>query len=335
MLNPNTVGVTWGTDPEGFFQKDGRIIGSEKLVPQNGINVPLVGKIVRDGVQFELNPNAGDFMGLCKRVGLLMGRLRGAVAEQKGVSVSFEGLVEVEQEELDSLEPRSQQLGCMPSLNVYADRPVTVDGLTYRKRSSGGHIHVGVNAYQNALLFKERTRLIPLQDIFVAIPSVLLDRDPGAKERRENYGRAGEHRLPYHGIEYRTLSNYWLRDPALMSLVFGMSNFAVSILQAVNNGQEELWAELTDTINIERVITAIETNDYAEARAIFEITIPFIRKQSNGAFPLHADNIDSFVKLSESVYRYGINRMLPEDHIFERWAMPQKEAFNEYLKRVS
>jgi hypothetical protein len=59
---------------------------------------------------------------------------------------------------------------------------------------------------------------------------VLLDRDPRAAERRQIYGRAGEYRLPDHGLEYRTLSNFWLRAYPLFSLVMGLSRLAVSVV---------------------------------------------------------------------------------------------------------
>src|SRR5262249_35468363 len=38
--------------------------------------------------------------------------------------------------------------------------------------------------------------------------------------RRQFYGRAGEYRLPRHGLEYRTLGNAWLYHPAWTQLLF-------------------------------------------------------------------------------------------------------------------
>ena len=58
MLQP--VSITYGADPEGFFMKDGKVIGSDKILPEEGLRLsPYTSPVVvRDGVQFELNPMA-------------------------------------------------------------------------------------------------------------------------------------------------------------------------------------------------------------------------------------------------------------------------------------
>ena len=53
--------VVIGCDPEFFFAKKGKIIGAEKVLPEDGLKyVPSWGesksKIIIDGVQAELNP---------------------------------------------------------------------------------------------------------------------------------------------------------------------------------------------------------------------------------------------------------------------------------------
>lgn len=45
---------------------------------------------------------------------------------------------------------------------------------------------------------------------------------------------AGEYRLPAHGVEWRTLSNAWLRAPQLMYLVVGTARAAFNIGWADN-----------------------------------------------------------------------------------------------------
>ena len=71
---------------------------------------------------------------------------------------------------------------------------------------------------------------VKILDIVVGNTCVIMDRAPSQVERRKVYGRAGEYRLPAHGIEYRTLSNFWLRSYQLTHLVFSLARFAINIL---------------------------------------------------------------------------------------------------------
>ena len=59
MLNV-VKGVTYGCDPELFFQHSGRIIGAEKVIPTEGLQSKRAYSpdVVLDGVQVELNPCA-------------------------------------------------------------------------------------------------------------------------------------------------------------------------------------------------------------------------------------------------------------------------------------
>jgi hypothetical protein len=205
MLNPR-IAPEFGSDPEAFFERKGQIIGSEKLIPKQGINT-RAGRIVRDGVQFELNPGSGTVNQLATNIGRLFSAVQRRLDKNPGVSICFDGLVEVSADELASLSPATRILGCMPSQNAYQNRPINVDPVLYRKRSSGGHIHIGT---RDRKFREQRQRAVYVFDILIGNSTVLLDRDPGAAERRENYGRAGEFRTPSHGLDYRTTSNFWL-----------------------------------------------------------------------------------------------------------------------------
>ena len=54
-------------------------------------------------------------------------------------------------------------------------------------------------------------------DFFLGLPSLAYDND---KLRREMYGKAGCYRPKPYGVEYRTLSNAWLKSEKLMRWVF-------------------------------------------------------------------------------------------------------------------
>lgn len=236
-----------GCDPEMFFEKGGQIIGAEKVVGEEGLSDKgTYGKqkaFVLDGVQIEMNPNPSHCRAnLCNELQVHFRTLRDHLKNMKGVTASFRSVVEVNKAELDSLSDKAKALGCAPSHNLYDSKAtVSVNGAEYNKRSAGGHIHVGmVTPYKEGnVMFRSTNRvdllpyreeLVPLMDCLVGLPSVFVDRDPLASERRKVYGRAGEYRLPPHGLEYRTLSNFWLRSVPLTSMFMGLSRLALSTL---------------------------------------------------------------------------------------------------------
>lgn len=316
-------GVWYGTDPEGFFVQNGRVIGSERVLPKEGL-----GRIVRDGIQFELNPKASpSIRGLGNNVRDAFRDLHDHLGRYPDVGISYEGVVEVERAELDSLSEDSRILGCMPSRNAYGDKPITVDPLVYRKRSAGGHNHYGLIGTSIFLdeEVDERQRLVPLLDIFVGNTCVMLDRDPNAAERRENYGRAGEFRLPDHGLEYRTLSNFWIRNYALMSLVFGLGDIAISTLVA---GIDE---KLRDSVDLLNFIEAIDTNNFELARRNFvSLTAFFQDNLPKEGFVLNPTSLDRFLQFADLVKVKGLESIFQEDPM-DHWVSGRFVEFSELL----
>ena len=75
------------------------------------------------------------------------------------------------------------------------------------------HIHLG---YQNPDV-ETSLLLIKYLDAYLGVPSVLLD---GDTNRRSLYGKAGAFRLCDYGLEYRTLSSYFLRTKTTLTFVW-------------------------------------------------------------------------------------------------------------------
>jgi hypothetical protein len=333
------VYVTFGCDPEFFFERDGQVIGSEKVLAEKpnpprkrnpyGYYDPIPNELisyrrfVQDGVQAELNPhgngcraNLAYSMAACFKV------LKTHLAEMPGVSVSFKSMVEVSPEELDSLSPRSKALGCLPSLNIYEEgATVGVDGHTYRKRTAGGHIHLGLEG----LLKSNAVKLVPILDLLVGNTSVLIDRDPHAAERRLHYGRAGEYRLPSHGLEYRTLSNFWMRSYQLMSLVMGLSRMSVAVLNTSQtlHGWDSV-KELMKDVDQQKVRAAINHNDRFLAWENFQPVQAFIKKHVTyeQGMGLEKDSLRAFEYFLSRIDSEGIEVWFPEDP-FDHWCKHQ------------
>lgn len=138
----------------------------------------------------------------------------------------------------------ARQLGCEPDLNAYTLSENKVpEGAGERPfRTAGGHVHIsfcqGADVKDPAHIQRCAT-LVKQLDFFLGQASVLWDSDG---DRRAVYGRAGAFRPKSYGLEYRTLSNQWLRTDQLMSLVYDLSHHAVDRLLAGDRpfaGQED------------------------------------------------------------------------------------------------
>ena len=152
--------------------------------------------------------------------------------------------------------PAALEFGCDPEMNAYDMRevmpPTCEAGNTFR--SGGGHIHLGhVDGDVYPLVHvMGRWWLTRLLDLFVGLPSILIDNDPTSQARRQLYGGAGNMRPKPYGLEYRTLSNFWLATPRLVRLNHDLCGFVLDFMQK-DDFHQNLWEtyadELRDTIN--------------------------------------------------------------------------------------
>lgn len=309
--------ITFGCDPEFFFRKDGEVIGAEQILPRTGLEITgCASKIIIDGVQAELNPHPsacrevmGKFIGESFRV------LREHMKTYARVGIDFTQTIKLSDGDFNRLSDDSKKFGCMPSKNA-ADGgkvgKINVNPETYRFRSAGGHLHIGDGgSHVVQAVLQDPVRLVRMMDILVGNTCVLIDRDPGNVERRKVYGRAGEFRTPPHGVEYRTLSNFWLRSYQLMSLVMGLARHAVII---VANNRD---AEFVERVNMDEIYRAINTNNFSLAlrnfkkieRLLLEIT------PETDEYPIHKEVIKDF----RHFVKKGVGHWFKEDPC-DHWA---------------
>ena len=307
-----------GSDPELFVKDGDRIIGSEKVIPPEG----LLG-IVRDGVQIELHPE--PYVCRASAANTLAGlfhSLQRHLSKVPSLSVCFDEVVELSKAEMDELSPESRVLGCQPSLNIYDDKAEVRVPPDYPVRSAGGHIHVG-----NSLQGEDAKRFIAVMDVLVGNTCVLIDRHPKAAERRQVYGRAGEYRIQPYGVEYRTLSNFWLQGHQLWSLIGGLTKLAQGIVSYRGHyektGKKDAWGydqmdwvkpegcdpvkDLFANVEQELVRKAINENDLSLAYKNWEGVKAFLTEhvpqQDSG---LHAENLENFEYFAKVVQEKGL-----------------------------
>lgn len=339
MLKNNCAPFMMGADPELFIRQKstGHIVDSSTVVPLEGKLTGMGGKVTRDGVQVEFHPSPGQCM---TTFSMSMKGCFKTILDLCGTDFQpdFTQTVELSEEEMEALPPSSKQLGCQPSLNIYGDRPLNVTPNCAR-RSAGGHIHIGwTEAYggQRGPLYQRRQDIVPLLDVLLGVPCVLIDRDEKAHLRREIYGRAGEFRLPSHGLEYRTLSNFWLRSFPLTNFVMQQARFAARVAAASMDEQKLKTYDymgnpvyttvpaaanyaglLLSLVDLEEVQEAINRNDREIALRILTQITPWIEEHCSPvdyspygySHPLGGEKLKDFLFLAEK----GLDIFFPED----------------------
>lgn len=329
-----------GCDPEFFFAKNGKVIGSEKVIPEKGLGTQEVAKIVRDGVQVEINPRAET----CRA--FLMNNISSAfkaihtVVKREGLTLEMGRRIRVDKEELLSLSPEAMRLGCAPSISHYDkgfDIAKIVKGRTIKSRSAGGHIHIGCNS-GHAIREKpdypevrERANiLVPLLDTIVGNTFVIWDTDPANAVRRKLYGRAGEHRLPDHGgLEYRTLSNFWLYHEALASLVFGMVRIAASLVIGDARAKTSHSQEILSAVDPKEIVKAINKNDPALALDNWEKVKKVLKRLYGNYFVNYTDFMYDEIDLIDFFLKKGQEFWWPSNKhdVLNHWlTMPEGHA---------
>lgn len=138
---------------------------------------------------------------------------------------------------------QARVFGCEPDYNAYTNgvnnKPSSDDP---NLRSAGGHIHIGYdepevykldNDVDKALYQadEQRLALIKAIDLHVGVPSVIMEPD---NMRKLLYGKAGCFRPKPYGVEYRTVSNFYLQSKELTLWAYEAVMAAVEWLNGGN-----------------------------------------------------------------------------------------------------
>lgn len=151
--------------------------------------------------------------------------------------------------------------GCEEDYNAYTGaantKPCAADACL---RSAGGHLHFG---FANAPLYNKNfyiaddvhTQLIKSADLHIGVPSVIMEPD---NIRKQLYGKAGAFRPKPYGVEYRTVSNFYLASKQLTDWVYEAAQDAVGFLNAGKVITDDLADFIQNTINSSNKAQALE-----------------------------------------------------------------------------
>lgn len=224
-----------GCDPE-LFLKDPRTnsyVSAHDVIPGSKIEPFKVtsGAIQVDGAAAEFNTDpASSAKQFVTNISQVMTELKARTGDFELV---LDPTVTFEPSYFNSLPDVVKELGCNPDFNAYTKNVNPApDGASITMRTASGHVHVGwcdnVNP-MDPMHFDDCVEVIKQLDFFLGLPSLAWDPDG---KRRGLYGKAGAFRPKPYGVEYRTMSNVWLRSNHVQSWIFDAVQHSLSRLQS-------------------------------------------------------------------------------------------------------
>jgi len=197
---------TFGADPEVFLHDNMQVISAIDKIGGTKTNPRLLPSgiaLQEDNVLAEFNiPPVNNLEAWCRYVKLGLFEVREQARYSKlNIRISsFEVL-----EENQFLDERAVIAGCEPDFNIYTQAINPKPALENTKaRSAGGHIHFG---YDTSHI--KTSAVIQWADCLLGLWNTMYE--PFGK-RRSLYGKAGCFRPKPYGVEYRTISNFWLQS---------------------------------------------------------------------------------------------------------------------------
>lgn len=215
--------VKIGADPELVLRNKatGEFVSAHDLLPGTKLQPHPVdlGAVQVDGVaaEFNINPSqtASEFL---TNIQAVTGKLQSMVGDS--FELVSQPTWEIPEEYFKKLPVHVRELGCNPDFNAWTGQiNEPPDGSTFL-RTFAGHIHCGWGDKMDVTssIHFDDCRIIAKQlDHYLGMYSLMWDPDP---KRRTLYGKAGSFRPKPYGMEYRPLSNVWLRTSKLQNWVW-------------------------------------------------------------------------------------------------------------------
>lgn len=254
------VNVTVGADPEVFLvNQDGKFIsgvgkiGGTKLKPKP---ISALGHYVQeDNVAIEYNIPPAKTKEEFVIANTFVLKYLDVKMKKLGLSLKLDASALFEENELQT--PQAMTFGCEPDYNAWSNDynpPPSLEEDTFLLRSCGGHVHVGFADPTP----EKQVQLIKAMDIYLGIPSLFMDKD---SRRRKLYGKAGACRLKSYGVEYRTLSNFWLRSEQHIAWVWDRTMKAVNFVNSqrkIPQTHAKQIQEIINTADLDQAVSFME-----------------------------------------------------------------------------
>ena len=238
-----------GSDPEVFLvDPSGKHISSLGLINAdkwNPLQIPDMPKgftLQEDNVSLEYGiPPAASAEEFVAHINAVMEKSKAWIPN---LSFSKLSCVVFDKDQMD--DPRAHIFGCEADYDAWGDPSLDEQGDPKNvnkkpvpphefMRSAGGHIHVETS--------EPPIEVVQGMDLFLGVPSVLKDKTGGP--RRQMYGKRGAYRVKPYGVEYRTLSNFWIFEEKDIRWAWRQTQRALANL----GGAKFYDKEIEDAIN--------------------------------------------------------------------------------------
>lgn len=150
--------------------------------------------------------------------------------------------------------PGAHIFGCEPDFNAWTKEPNQKPNPPHPfMRSAGGHLHIETT--------KNPFDVVKACDLYLGVPSVLMDE---GEMRKQLYGKHGACRPKSYGVEYRTLSNFWIFEERLIRWAWrnsvraeacdmDLSSLSEQIIQAIDFNDKDVARQLVKDFDLEVV----------------------------------------------------------------------------------
>lgn len=245
-----------GSDPEVFLM-DGSgkhlsaigMIGADKWNPLQMWDMPEGFTLQEDNVALEYGiPPASSADEFVRHIQLVMEKSRDYLP--KGVNFSKLSCTVFPDDQMEH--PMAYIFGCEPDYCAWTTKENKKPVPPHKfMRSAGGHVHVETT--------QPPFDVVKKMDLFLSVPAVLMDM---GEERKQLYGRSGACRIKPYGVEYRTMSNFWIFERKLIEWVWAQTSRALNaeidinllsdpVQTCINNNDKALAKELISAFNLE------------------------------------------------------------------------------------
>jgi hypothetical protein len=232
-------GFKFGCDPEMFItDSNGSLVSAEGLIPGTKQEPHKVdgGAVQVDGLAAEFNIDPVDnFKDWNDNIVSVVAQLKKMLPS--GYGLLIEPAVRFSPEVMNAASSKAKELGCDPDYNAWTTEVNPYPDTTNDPflRTASGHLHFGwldpddYMPLEDEIHRKNGFDLAKQCDWFLGAWSVQKDPDV---TRRALYGKAGACRIKPYGMEYRVLSNFWLKSKDLRRHVWNRAQSAVQYMQS-------------------------------------------------------------------------------------------------------
>ena len=242
---------SFGADPELFVRNKGALVSAHGMVPGTKKDPHPVkrGAVQVDGMALEFNIEpATNFKDFSRNINQVLRDLKAMIPDDHEFDIT--PVAKFSRQVMLDAPDEALELGCDPDYNAWKDKVNDTPNLPRLRgtgdfRTASGHLHIGWTEGQDPFSANHKEaciKVVKQLDCSLGLMSIFLDPGEDSRQRRYLYGRAGAYRPKEYGVEYRVLSNFWIKNKKHMHLVYRITRQALRDLMK----RDYYWPLMSD-----------------------------------------------------------------------------------------